>query len=128
MGYTIITYSRGKPSTTIKYQKCEHWNPEKPKIASIGDYWDAKTTKEIFNLIHKYEDLFPSSILELEGIKGDMEEMCIILKPDTRQVKHRPYHLNPRVKENVKVEIYKMLKAGLIFTMEEDEWVSPIVI
>ena len=57
-----------------------------------------------------------------------MGEMCIILKPDARPVKHKPYHQNPRVKEKVKAEIDKTLKAGLIFSEEEAEWVSPIVI
>jgi hypothetical protein len=32
------------------------------------------------------------------------------------------------VKEKVKREIDKMLEAGLIFSLEEAEWVSPIVI
>ena len=57
-----------------------------------------------------------------------MGEMCVVLKPDARPAKHRPYHLNRRVKEKVKAEIDKMLKAGLIFPFEEAEWVSPIVI
>jgi hypothetical protein len=43
-------------------------------------------------------------------------------------VRHRPYHLNPRVKEKVKREIDKMMEARIIFALEEVEWVSPIVI
>jgi hypothetical protein len=43
-------------------------------------------------------------------------------------MRNRPYHLNPRVKEKVKKEIDKMFEAGLIFAVEEEEWVSPIVI
>ena len=78
--------------------------------------------------MQEYEELFPSSVADLKGIKGDMGEMQIILKPDARPVKHRPYRLNLRVKEKVKAEINKMLKAGLIFLVEEVEWVSPIVI
>ena len=72
--------------------------------------------------------MFPSSVVELKGIKGNMGEMCIILKPDARPVKHRTYCLNPRVKEKVKAEIDKMLKARLIFPVEEADWVIPIVI
>ena len=101
---------------------------EKPKLATIGDYWDEQTTKEIFSLLKEYEEFFPSSVEDLKGIRGDMGEMRIILKPDARPVKHRPYRLNPRVKEKVKEEIDKMLKARLIFPVEEAEWVSPIVI
>ena len=54
--------------------------------------------------------------------------MKIELKPRSKPIRHRPYHLNPRVKEKVKKEIDKMLEAGLIFVVEEEKWVSPIVI
>jgi hypothetical protein len=57
-----------------------------------------------------------------------MGEMNIELKLGSKPVIHRPYHLNPRVKEKVKTEIDKMLEAGLIFPVEEEEWVSLIVI
>ena len=81
--------------------------------------------KEIFSLLQEYEDLFPSSVADLKGIKGDLREMRIILKPDAKPVKHRPYR---RIKEKVKIEIEKMVKASLIFPVGEAEWVSPIVI
>jgi hypothetical protein len=55
---------------------------------------------------------------------GDME---IEIKQGSNPIMHRPYHLNPRVKEMVKREIDKMVEYGLIFVVEEVEWVSPIV-
>jgi hypothetical protein len=72
--------------------------------------------------------LFPKTFSELKGIKGAMREMKIKLKPGSKPVRHRPYHLNPKVKEKVKREIDKMMEAGLIFAVEEVEWVIPIVI
>jgi hypothetical protein len=101
---------------------------EHPKLASIGDYWDEQTMTEIQALLREYEDLFPKIFSELKGIKGDLGEMKIELKPDAKPVKHRPYHLNPRVKEKVKKEIDRMLAAGLIFPVDEAKWISPIVI
>jgi hypothetical protein len=83
---------------------------------------------EVHNLLREYEDLFPKTFSELKGIKGAMGEMKIELKPDSKPVKHRPYHLNPKIKEKVKKEVEKMLAAGLIFPIEEAEWISPIVI
>jgi hypothetical protein len=76
----------------------------------------------------EYEDLFLKTFLELKGIKGVMGEMKIELKSGSNYVRHRPYHLNPRVNEKVKKEISKMLEARFIFAVEEEEWVSPIVI
>ena len=57
-----------------------------------------------------------------------MGEMKIELKTDSKLVNHRPYHLNPKIKEKVKKEVDKMLAAGLIFLIKEVEWVSPIFI
>jgi hypothetical protein len=82
-----------------------------PKMASIGDYWDDKTMNEVHTLLREYDDLFPKTFLELKGIKGAMGEMKIELKPNSRPVKHRPYRLNPRIKEKVKKEVEKMLAA-----------------
>jgi hypothetical protein len=54
--------------------------------------------------------LFPKTFSELKGIKGVMGEMKIELKPGSKPVRHRPYRLNPRVKEKVNKEIDKMLE------------------
>jgi hypothetical protein len=54
--------------------------------------------------------------------------MRIELKLDAKPIKHKPYHLNPRVKEKVKNEIDTMLIVGLIFPLDETEWISPIII
>lgn len=61
---------------------------DKPKLASIGDYWDEQMTKDIFDLLREYEDLFPSSAAELKWIKGDIGYMKFELKPDAKPVKH----------------------------------------
>lgn len=54
--------------------------------------------------------------------------MKIVLRPDVGPVKHRPYILNPRVKEKVKKDIDKILEEGIIFLVDEAEWISSIVI
>jgi len=63
-----------------------HW--QEAEITSIGDYWDEQSTKEIFDLLREYEDLFPSSILEIEGIKGELRETNIVLKIDANLIKN----------------------------------------
>jgi hypothetical protein len=55
----------------------------------------------------------------MKGIKGPMGEMRIPLKPDSIPIKHRPYRLNPKYKEKVKVELGRMLEAGIIEPMKE---------
>jgi hypothetical protein len=64
----------------------------------------------------------------MKGIKGPMGEMKIPLKPDARPVKKRPYRLNPKYKEKVKIEHDRMLESRIIEPMEESEGISPMVV
>jgi hypothetical protein len=50
----------------------------------------------------------------MKGIKGPMGEMRIPLKPYAKPVNQRPYRLNPKYKEKVKIELDRMLEAGII--------------
>jgi len=54
--------------------------------------------------------------------------MKITLKLDVKPIKERPYHLNPEYKEKVCLELDKILAAGIIETIEESDWVSPMVV
>jgi hypothetical protein len=101
---------------------------ENPKFAQIGDYWSDETVEKIADLLHEYQDLFPTTFSEMKGIVGDLGEMKIPLKPGAKPVRQRPYRLNPKYKEKVKEEIDRMLDAGIIEPMVESEWISPMVV
>jgi len=98
------------------------------KFAFIGDYWDEETVGKITDLLHEYNDLFPTKFTEMKGIAGELGEMMIPLRVDAKAVRQRAYRLKPRYKEKVRVEIVKMLDAGIIEPMEESEWTSPMVV
>jgi hypothetical protein len=40
---------------------------ENPKMASIGDYWDEKILESIIELLHEYNDLFPTMFIEINA-------------------------------------------------------------
>jgi hypothetical protein len=46
---------------------------------------------------------------------------------ESKPFKHRTYHMNPIVKEKVK-DIDKMLVAGMIFSVDEVEWINDTII
>jgi hypothetical protein len=83
----------------IKIKKVNIGTKQTPKLANVGDYWDASTIDKITELLHEYRDLFPTKFTDMKGIKGPMGEMKIPLKPDARPVKQRPYRLNPKYKK-----------------------------
>ena len=68
---------------------------ENPNFASIGDYQYESTRGEVIDLLHDFQDLFPTKLSEIKGISGDLGEMKIPLKLDAKPLKQRPYRLNP---------------------------------
>ena len=101
---------------------------ENPKFASVGDYWDEETMEKITDLLHEFQDLFPTKFSEMKGILGDLGETKIPLNRNAKPVRHKPYRLNPRYKERVKDELDRMLDARIIETVEESEWISRMVV
>ena len=98
------------------------------KYATIGYYWDEEMVSKVTQLLHEYQDLFSTKFSEMKGILGDIGVMKIPLKPDAKPMKQHPYRLNPKYKEKVRMELDKMLAAGIIEPIEESKWVSPMVV
>jgi hypothetical protein len=115
----------GKP---IKIKKVNIGTEQTPKLENVGDYWDDATISKITELLPEYQDLFPTKFTDMKGIKGPMREMNILLKADARPVKQRPYRLNPKYKEKVKIELDRMLEAGITEPVEEYEWIILMVV
>jgi hypothetical protein len=97
-------------------------------LINVGDYWDDATIGKITELLHEYQDLFPTKFTDMKGIKGPMGEMKIPLKENARPVKQGPYILNPKYKQKVKTKLDRMLEARIIEIVEESEWISPMVV
>ena len=63
----------------LKIKKVNIGSPENPKFSNIGDYWDEEIVAKITNLLHEYQDLFPTNFSEMKGIVSDLGEMKIPL-------------------------------------------------
>jgi hypothetical protein len=46
--------------------------------------------ENIADLLHDYQDIFPTTFSEMKGIVGELNEMKIPLKQDTKLVKKHP--------------------------------------
>ena len=66
---------------------------------------------KITDLLHEFQDLFPTNFSEMKGIVGDLGEMKIPLRPDAKMVRQQPYRMNLHYKEKFKVELDQMLEA-----------------
>jgi hypothetical protein len=107
----------------IKVKRFNIGTVENPKMASIGGYLDEKIVESIIDLLHEYNDLFPTMFTEMKGISGELGEMKILLRAKARPIRQRPYRLNPIYKKKVKAKIDKMFEDGIIEHVEESEWV-----
>jgi hypothetical protein len=101
---------------------------DNPKFTKIGDYWNEETAENVVDLLHKYQDLFPTTFSEMKGIFVELGEMKIPLNSNAKSVNQRLYRLNPIYKHKVKEEIYRMLEFGINEPVIDSEWINPMVI
>ena len=112
----------------VKTKEVDISNDDRPKLAKIGDYWNAQQTTEIVKLLREFQDIFSRDYKDLKGLVQEMGEMKIDTKPDVRPIKKRPYKLVHKYKEIVKKEIDNMLAPGIIYPVDQSEWASPMVV
>jgi archaellum component FlaC len=74
-------------SVAIKINKINIETTEQPKMASIGDYWDEQTLESIMEFLREYNNIFPTTFIEMKGISRESGEMNIPLTPDARPIK-----------------------------------------
>ena len=63
----------------LKIKKVNIVSLDNPKFANIGYYWDEEIVAKTMNLLHEYQDLFPTNFSKMKGIVGDIGEMKIPL-------------------------------------------------
>ena len=61
----------------LKIKKVNIDSPKNPNFSNIGDYWDEETVGNITDLLHEFQDLFPTKFSEMKGIVGYLGEMKI---------------------------------------------------
>ena len=71
----------------LKFNKINIGSPENPKFSNIGEYQDDETVGKITELLHEFQDMFPTKIYEIKGIVEDLGKMKILLKPDAKPIK-----------------------------------------
>jgi hypothetical protein len=68
---------------------------------NIRDYKDEQTMERITELLHEYNDLFPTTFTKMKGVAGELGEMKIPLKHKPRSVRQQPYRMNPIYKHKL---------------------------
>jgi hypothetical protein len=71
----------------IKVKKFNIGTVEIAKMANIGDYWDEKTVERITYLLHEYNNLFPTTFIEMKGVAGEPGKIKIPLRVEERSIR-----------------------------------------
>jgi hypothetical protein len=71
----------------------------------------------------------PAIGYSLDDLKGISPALCIHiinLEEDAKHVLDYQCRLNPKLKEVVRKEVIELLEAGIIYTIADSKWISPI--
>jgi hypothetical protein len=76
------------------------------------------------DLFKEFCDVFAWSYEEMLGIDPRIIEHEIMTYPDVKLVRHKLRLVNPRKVTTIKAEVEKLLKAGFIYPIQLNQWVS----
>ena len=86
------------------------------------------TTAQEHNLLHllkKNKQALGWKISDLKGIDPSLCTHHIYLEEESKAVRQPQRRLNPHLQEVVRVEVLKLLQAGIIYPISNSTWVSP---
>ncbi|CAM8948012.1 unnamed protein product [Rhodiola kirilowii] len=83
-------------------------------------------TQKLLDVLRKHRPALGYSIDDLKGISPDLCMHRINLEVDARPSRDALRRLNPKLNDVVKKEILKLLDAGIIYSVADSKWVSPM--
>ena len=105
---------------STNYKKMEVANG---KIFFHGKDLSNEEQIEYRTLLKEFLDVFAWTPLDLKGIPPELGQYHIDLMDGFVPIKQRQYRLNPKYSLMVKEEIDRLLEAGLIYSVNNLEWV-----
>ena len=81
-----------------------------------NDYWKHSADTEALGY----------TLDDLKGISPSICQHTINLEPDAKPVVNHQWRLNLKMKDVVRIEVLKLLAAGIIYPIADSKWVSPV--
>jgi hypothetical protein len=97
---------------------------ETPMI--IRDKLSNDETQNLVATLEKYQSVIGYSLKDLKGISLSLCPHCIPMEQDNKPVREHQQWLNNAMREVVKMEVLKLLKAEVMYPISDSEWVSPV--
>jgi hypothetical protein len=92
----------------------------------IRDKLSNHETRRLVATLEKYRSVIGYSLQDLKGISPSLCTHRIPMEQEHKPVREHQRWLNNKMREVVKKEVLKLLKAGVIYPISISEWVSPV--
>jgi hypothetical protein len=92
----------------------------------ISDKLSNDETRRLVATLERYWLVIGYSLKDLKGISPSLCTHRIPMVQDYKPIHERQRRLNNVMREVVKKEVSKLLKAGVIYPISDSEWVSPV--
>jgi hypothetical protein len=92
----------------------------------ISDKLSNDETQRLVATLEKYQSVIVYCLKDLKGISPSLCTHHIPTEQDHKPIREHQRWLNNAMREVVKNEVFKLLKAGVIYPIFDTEWVSPV--
>jgi hypothetical protein len=92
----------------------------------ISDKLSDNETRRLVATLEKYRSVIGYSLEDLKGISLSLCTHRIPMEQEHQPIHEHQQWLNNAMREVVKKEVLKPLKAGVIYPVYDSEWVSPV--
>ena len=92
----------------------------------ISSTLDSTQERKLLDFIQQHRSAIGWTLEDIKGIEPHICSHRIDLELESRSCRQPQRRLNPVMQEVVREEILKLLDAGIIYSVPNSEWVSPI--
>ena len=92
----------------------------------VNSALDSEQTEKLLMLLRKHRGALGYTLNDIKGISPSICMHRILMEEDHKPTVEGQRRLNPNLSEVVWKEIHKLLDAGIIYSISDSKWVSPI--
>ena len=114
-----------EPKTLSEGLKYEYLDKEKKKPIIVNDDLSLEQSNKLLAVLRQQHEAFAYALSDVKGIDPSIVTHKIPMVEDSKPFVDTQRRLNPRMKEEVRKEVIRLLDAGVIYPISDSKWVSP---
>ncbi|XP_076924956.1 uncharacterized protein LOC143587593 [Bidens hawaiensis] len=92
----------------------------------ISSHFSKEEKDELLKVLKNHKKAIAWKIMDIKGISPSFCTHKILMEEEYKPVVQHQRRLNPNMQDVVKKEVIKLLDAGLIYSISDSPWVSPV--